>query len=248
MPSRTVRDDDPGRRCSPRAAIALLVVARGGGRARLAAGRAGAAAAAPDHRDRPADRRAGRRARPARADRAAPARATRCSELADTFDAMLERLDRSFDGQRRFVANASHELRTPLAINRTLLEVAVTRPDASPRPAPARRRRCWTVNERHERLIDGLLTLADSENEITERTPVDLADVAEPRDSTRSRRRGAAGRWHASSSRRRRPATRSCWSGWCRTWWRTRVRHNVAAAAGCACRTAHGARPGRRSR
>jgi hypothetical protein len=35
------------------------------------------------------------------------------------------------------------------------------------------------VNERHERLIDGLLTLADSEHEITERTSVDLADIAE---------------------------------------------------------------------
>src|SRR5690606_23176130 len=38
-------------------------------------------------------------------------------ELADTFDRMVERLDHSFDGQRRFVANASHELRTPLTLN-----------------------------------------------------------------------------------------------------------------------------------
>jgi signal transduction histidine kinase len=99
------------------------------------------------------------------------------SELADTFDAMLERLDRSFDGQRRLVANASHELRTPLAINRSLLELAVTRQDAS---ADVKRlgEALLKVNERHERLIDGLLTLADSENEITERTPVDLAEVA----------------------------------------------------------------------
>ena len=36
-------------------------------------------------------------------------------DLADTFDAMLERLDRSFDSQRRFVANASHELKTPVS-------------------------------------------------------------------------------------------------------------------------------------
>ncbi|WFE51289.1 HAMP domain-containing sensor histidine kinase [Micromonospora sp. WMMD1155] len=97
-------------------------------------------------------------------------------ELADTFDEMLERLDRSFDGQRRFVANASHELRTPLALNRALVELAVTRPDAS---EETRRlgESLLAVNERHERLIDGLLTLADSENELTERTPVDLAEV-----------------------------------------------------------------------
>ncbi|MEU4567424.1 HAMP domain-containing sensor histidine kinase [Micromonospora sp. NPDC023956] len=98
-------------------------------------------------------------------------------ELADTFDLMLERLDRSFDGQRRFVANASHELRTPLAINRSLVELAITRPDA---PAELRQlgETLLSVNERHERLIDGLLTLADSENALTERTEVDLAEVA----------------------------------------------------------------------
>src|SRR5262249_32440478 len=98
-------------------------------------------------------------------------------ELADTFDDMLERLDRSFDSPRRFVANASHELRTPLAINRALVEVAVTRPGASP-DAKALGETLLSVNARHERLIDGLLTLADSENEETERSTVDLQDVA----------------------------------------------------------------------
>ncbi|WP_433532807.1 sensor histidine kinase [Micromonospora sp. CA-263727] len=98
-------------------------------------------------------------------------------ELADTFDQMLERLDRSFDGQRRFVANASHELRTPLTLNRVLVELAVSRPDA---PAEVRRlgEALLSVNERHERLIDGLLTLADSESELIERAQVDLAEIA----------------------------------------------------------------------
>jgi len=98
-------------------------------------------------------------------------------ELADTFDTMLGRLARAFDGQQRFVANASHELRTPLAINRTLVDVALRRPDAS---ADARRlgESLLVVNSRHERLIDGLLTLAGSENRIADLTPVDLAEVA----------------------------------------------------------------------
>jgi len=98
-------------------------------------------------------------------------------ELADTFDAMLERLDRSFDSQRRFVANASHELRTPLTINRSLIEVALDNPQAG----ESLRQLGGTllaVNERHERLIDGLLTLASSEQGITDPIPVGLADIA----------------------------------------------------------------------
>jgi signal transduction histidine kinase len=98
------------------------------------------------------------------------------TELADTFDAMLERLDRAFDSQGRFVANASHELRTPLAINRTLIEVALEDPHASTsmRQLGAT---LLAVNQRHERLIDGLLTLAGSAERITDPTLVDLAEV-----------------------------------------------------------------------
>jgi len=52
-------------------------------------------------------------------------------ELADTFDAMLERLDRSFASQRSFVANASHELRTPLAIIRAEIEERLDDPSVT---------------------------------------------------------------------------------------------------------------------
>ncbi|GLQ54956.1 sensor histidine kinase [Devosia nitrariae] len=98
-------------------------------------------------------------------------------DLADTLDAMLERLDRAFDSQRRFVANASHELRTPLTITRTLIEVALMEAKAN-----ASVRQLGTtllaVNERHERLIDGLLTLAGSEEGAAGRHPLDLCEVA----------------------------------------------------------------------
>ncbi|MFD1048475.1 histidine kinase dimerization/phospho-acceptor domain-containing protein, partial [Kibdelosporangium lantanae] len=53
------------------------------------------------------------------------------TELAETFNAMLERLDRSFDGQTRFIANASHEMRTPLAVKRALIEITISRPGTS---------------------------------------------------------------------------------------------------------------------
>ncbi|NUR71382.1 MAG: HAMP domain-containing histidine kinase [Hamadaea sp.] len=97
-------------------------------------------------------------------------------ELADTFDTMVERLDRSFEGQRRFVANASHELRTPLTLNRALVEVAMNRKTAS---ADVKQlgETLLEINTRHERLINGLLLLARSENEVLERTEIDLADV-----------------------------------------------------------------------
>jgi signal transduction histidine kinase len=98
-------------------------------------------------------------------------------ELADTFDDMLERLERSFDAQRRFVANASHELRTPLAINRTLLEVQLSDPSASSEVQQLGRT-LLSTNERSEQLVEGLLLLARSDNEIVGRKPVDLAEAA----------------------------------------------------------------------
>jgi signal transduction histidine kinase len=97
--------------------------------------------------------------------------------LADTFDQMLARLDQSFDGQRRFIANASHELRTPLTLNRTLLEVAMEPPTVSP-DVRQLGTTLLAINDRHGRLIDGLLVLAQSERELTQRAYVDLADIA----------------------------------------------------------------------
>lgn len=97
-------------------------------------------------------------------------------DLADTFDRMLDRLNRAFDAQRRFVANASHELRTPLTINRTVLEVAL-----ASRKSPPETKALADVllgnTARHERLIEGLLLLAKSERELGTRTATPLPDV-----------------------------------------------------------------------
>ncbi|MED7922746.1 HAMP domain-containing sensor histidine kinase [Nonomuraea sp. LP-02] len=99
-------------------------------------------------------------------------------ELADTFDAMLARLNVAFDTQRRFVANASHELRTPLTINRTVLEIALSDPEAS-EDLKALGRTLLEVNARNEKLIEGLLLLARSERELAVRKPLDVRDVAQ---------------------------------------------------------------------
>ncbi|GGJ05028.1 sensor protein CutS [Streptomyces brasiliensis] len=98
-------------------------------------------------------------------------------ELADTLDDMLDRLERAFTAQQRFVGNASHELRTPLAINRTLLEVHLSDPNA-PVELQQLGKTLLATNERSEQLVEGLLLLARSDNEIVERKPVDLAEVA----------------------------------------------------------------------
>ncbi|WP_063797954.1 sensor histidine kinase [Saccharothrix sp. NRRL B-16348] len=97
------------------------------------------------------------------------------TELAETFDLMLDRLERSFDSQRRFVAHASHELRTPLAIQRAAIQIGLRDPDAQ-RLARVREQ-MLDANRRTEQLIEGLLVLARSDRGLADRVPVPLHDV-----------------------------------------------------------------------
>jgi signal transduction histidine kinase len=100
-------------------------------------------------------------------------------ELADTFDTMLERLDRAFTSQRQFIANASHELRTPLTVMGTAIDVVLAKPE------PARDELVsMAADVRHavdhaERLIDVLLVLARNDQARALTDPLDLAVVAE---------------------------------------------------------------------
>lgn len=56
-----------------------------------------------------------------------PAGRDEITRLAETINAMLDRLEAAFEHERRFVSDASHELRTPLALLRTELELALRR-------------------------------------------------------------------------------------------------------------------------
>ncbi|MFJ9587699.1 sensor histidine kinase [Streptomyces acidicola] len=95
--------------------------------------------------------------------------------LADTFDTMLDRLQKSFESQRRFVANASHELRTPLAVQRTSIEVGLA--DPLPDGLAEVREDLLTANREAEQLINALLLLAHSDRGPEETTSVDLASA-----------------------------------------------------------------------
>lgn len=98
------------------------------------------------------------------------------TELADTLDTMLDRLHTSYEAQRRFAANASHELRTPLATTRTMLQVAMARPQdhdlATLAPKLA------ATNERSIATVESLLILSRTDHGIDHTQPVDLTSVA----------------------------------------------------------------------
>jgi len=98
-------------------------------------------------------------------------------ELADAIDDALDRLASGYDSQRRFAANASHELRTPLAAQRLLTEVAMDAPQSS----PDLHRLGWQLlrtSERSEKLIEGLLVLAESDRGLPGKVPVRLDELA----------------------------------------------------------------------
>lgn len=101
-------------------------------------------------------------------------------ELADTFDAMLDRLDRAFTGQRQFIANASHELRTPLTVMRTAIDVVLAKPDPTPQELVSMSLEIREAVVHAQRLIEALVLLARNEQDHTRRyEPLDLATVAE---------------------------------------------------------------------
>lgn len=97
--------------------------------------------------------------------------------LADALDEALDRIAAGYESQRRFAANASHELRTPLALQRLLTEVAMEDPAAG-EDLHRLGRMLLRANERNERLIEGLLVLAESDRGLQGKEPVRLDQLA----------------------------------------------------------------------
>ncbi|MBP2319827.1 signal transduction histidine kinase [Kibdelosporangium banguiense] len=97
--------------------------------------------------------------------------------LSDSVDEMLDRVVVGFEGQRRFASNASHELRTPLAVQRTLVEVAMVT-GGDDQEINRLGAQLLLVNERNERLIEGLLVLAESDRGLPGTVPVRLDQLA----------------------------------------------------------------------
>jgi len=100
-------------------------------------------------------------------------------ELADTFDDMLDRLDSAFAAQRAFVANASHELRTPLTIMRTAIDVTLAKPARTKAQLEDMAERVRRRIDAAERMIDGLLTLAVSDQGAASHELLDLSALAD---------------------------------------------------------------------
>jgi two-component system, OmpR family, sensor histidine kinase VanS len=102
-------------------------------------------------------------------------------ELADSFDAMLARLEAQVAEQQRFAANASHELRTPLAVTQTLLDVA--RRDQN-RDNGELVDRLHAVNTRAIDLTEALLLLSRADQRSFAPEHVDLSLIAEEATET----------------------------------------------------------------
>jgi heavy metal sensor kinase len=98
--------------------------------------------------------------------------------LAQTFNAMLARIEDAFERQRHFTADAAHELRTPLSLMRSQVDITLARS----RSAAAYREALQGLDgdlQRMTGLVSTLLMLAraDTRTLVPDRSGFDLADT-----------------------------------------------------------------------
>jgi signal transduction histidine kinase len=119
-------------------------------------------------------------------------RSDEVGRLADTFNAMLDRLQEAFgalrranekleatlESQRRFVADASHELRTPLTTVRGNASLLRRFERLTPEDRAAAVQQIVAESERMSRLVNDLLTLARADaGQLLDRQPVSIGQL-----------------------------------------------------------------------
>jgi len=99
------------------------------------------------------------------------------TRLANTFDSMLERLDRAFTSQRRFLADTSHDLRTPLAVIRSNVELVLDDPGAKSEDWEKAGGIIRRNAEKMSGMIDGLLAAARLQIGRAQAVTLDLGEM-----------------------------------------------------------------------
>lgn len=115
------------------------------------------------------------------------------TRMAGTFDAMLDRLDRSFRAQRELLAKTSHDLRTPLAVIRSNVEVALDDPGTTVDDWRETGRLVSRASDQMGRMVEELLAVARLEVGEVLMVELDLADVAQGMATDWAARMEAAG-------------------------------------------------------
>ena len=100
-------------------------------------------------------------------------------KLADTFDAMLDRVETGVEIQRAFIQDTSHELRNPLAVMAANLDVVLSDPDASVEDLRSSAEIVRRTVDRATRSVDDLVVFARRDVPESVREPVALRALAE---------------------------------------------------------------------
>lgn len=102
------------------------------------------------------------------------------SRLAETFDQLFERLERSFEAEKQFTADASHELRTPVSIIKGSCEYAL-KYDETPEERQETITMIYRQAVKMSALISQLLSMTrlDQETELNRLEPVNLARLVQ---------------------------------------------------------------------
>jgi len=98
--------------------------------------------------------------------------------LADTFDAMLDRLEQGVDDRRRFIQDVSHELRNPLATMSLNLDIALSDKSTSSEDFRSTAELLRRSLDRTSRTVDGLVRFARRELPTGDTGPVELGALA----------------------------------------------------------------------